>query len=347
MAENSNIEWTTHTFNPWRGCTKVSPGCAHCYAETGSHRNPGTLGVWGPNGTRVVAAESQWRKVEKWQEAAAFAQELMEAATPEQLKLIEPGSERCRVFCASLADVFEDWKGDMINAQGKRLWRDRIAQPNTYFPETPEGSFACLRPLTMDDVRERLFHLITHTPNLDWLLLTKRPENIAPMLWGKTDPKRTCPARNVWFGTSVENQATAVSRIPELLEIPARVRFLSMEPLLGPVTLGPFLRGINWVIIGGESGPHARSFNLDWARSIVKECQDAGVPVFVKQLGALIHARDGIDPLDQFPCPKGSPRSMGQGPDYFTMELKLLDSKGGDPLEWPEDLRVRQFPVTR
>lgn len=255
MAENSKIEWTHHTFNPWRGCTKVSDGCTNCYAETMSGRNPKTLGVWGKYGTRVVASESMWKQPLKWNAAA------------------EKAGERHRVFCASLADVFEG--------------RDTM----------PEASWDVI-----SEARVRLGWLIKETPNLDWLLLTKRPENVLSFeslgnFWspdGMPD--------NVWIGTSVENQEQADKRIPELLKIPAKVRFLSMEPLLGPVNLDrylfasgpdgepaprnePMLPCLHWVIVGGESGADARAVHPSWVESILDQCQSAEVPFFFKQWG--------------------------------------------------------------
>jgi protein gp37 len=256
MGENSKIEWTHHTFNPWRGCTKVSPGCAHCYAETLSHRNPATLGVWGDKGTRVVAAESYWRQPLKWDREARAA------------------GERRRVFCASLADVFED-------------------RPDLVAP------------------RVRLFHLINETPNLDWLLLTKRPENVRRFQGGAGVPRSWAESMppNVWIGTSVEDQERADERIPHLLAIPAAVRFLSIEPLLGPVDLRriPNLspdrcryfddvesltlngkvypsRRVHWVIVGGESGPKSRPMDRAWVLAIRDQCRAAGVPFFFKQM---------------------------------------------------------------
>jgi protein gp37 len=154
VAENSNIEWTTHTFNPWRGCTKVSAGCKHCYADTLAGRNPAVLGVWGPKGTRVVAAEKQWREPLGWDKKAKAA------------------GERHRVFCASLADVFEDWTGPMVDSTGMKLHADRRGMPIGDDGLTPGD-----RDMTMQDVRLRLFDLIDRTPNLDWQLLTKRPQN--------------------------------------------------------------------------------------------------------------------------------------------------------------------------
>lgn len=256
MGKDSKIQWTHHTYNPWRGCTRVSPGCDHCYAETMSARDPAVLGVWGPDGTRPVAAESYWRQPLRWDAAAA-----------------EVG-ERHRVFCASLADVFEG----------------RETMPAVAYPAIFEA-------------RLRLFGLIERTPRLDWLLLTKRPENVATLVPVSWLERFDGYPPNVWIGCTVENQEQAEARIPHLLRVPARVRFLSCEPLLGPVDLGiipdalyeagmPFSwnrvsdgRGIHWVICGGESGPKARPMHPDWARDLRDQCQAANVPYFFKQWG--------------------------------------------------------------
>lgn len=302
MAENSKIEWCHDTFNPWRGCQRVSEGCRNCYAETLSHRNPATLGTWGPNGkgTRVVATEAYWRKPLIWNKVAK-----------------ESGTRR-RVFCASLADVFEAWDGPMIAANGNRLWWCQGSMSNSPLPSTglPEGC----RFATMGDVRERLFDLIDATPYLDWLLLTKRPENIKNMLPPLHDTG-PCPVSdpdceggdgnrhdacepgirtNLWVGASVEDQATANERIPHLLQIPVKVRFLSCEPLLGPVDLfewksweiddaddemGYQTLPFQWVIAGGESGPNARPMHQDWARLLRDQCQATDVPFLFKQWG--------------------------------------------------------------
>ena len=278
MAENTRIEWCDHTFNPWRGCVKVSPGCDNCYAETQSKRNPAVLGEWGKRANRVAAADDYWRKPEKWEhEAPAF-----EAAH----------GRRQRVFCASLGDVFEN-RGDL---------------------EAP---------------RLRLLDLIRRTPSLDWLLLTKRPKNVMLLLghafaasseimddrgdWksGTTDDEielfrwlgawanDDVAPRNVWLGTSVEDQERADQRVPALLKVPAAVRFLSCEPLLGPVDLtrwlwekaGPEWAGrnpspdIGWVIAGGESGSGARPMHPDWVRSLRDQCEATLCPFLFKQWG--------------------------------------------------------------
>ncbi len=357
MAE-TKIEWADYTFNPWRGCQKVSPGCEHCYADTMSKRNPATLGVWGPMGTRVVAAESYWKLPERWNRAAAtgtchvclglgMAKQKRCPACNCTGKRGDGTPYRARVFCASLADVFENWTGAMMGTNGRQLW-----YADDGWTDEPGG-----RTLDMDHVRQRLFRLIDATPNLDWLILTKRPENIARMMGTFFVPipkpcadhveravatcsvcRRSEPPfyrPNVWLGTSVENQATADERIPHLLRVPAAVRFLSMEPLLGrvdlsrPVEVGrrrgledaglpprlaadvestfATLDGIDWTIAGGESGPNARPLHPDWVRSIRDQCQAAGVPLFVKQMGGVRDKRGDLDDL-------------------------------------PDDLRIRQFP---
>lgn len=256
MAENTKIQWTDSTFNPWRGCVKVSPGCAHCYAESQSKRNPAVLGVWGAGGTRVLAAEAQWREVEKWERRAR------ETGVPE------------RVFCASLADVFEDWPGQMTASAGHGI---------NVVTGIEGGAVTSRRPYTLSDARERLWGVIRSTPHLRWQLLTKRPENIVRFMphgdWS-----------NVWLGTTVETQEYAW-RLDALMEAPQRVpvRFCSAEPLLGHLNVSTSLGDagrINWVIIGGESGGGARDFDPDWARSLRDQCRAAGVACFVKQLGS-------------------------------------------------------------
>lgn len=282
MGAITNIEWCDHTFNAWRGCTKVSDGCKFCYAERQSKRNPKTLGIWGDNGSRVVGSESYWAQPLTWERWA-----------------LEAG-DRARVFAMSLADVFEK--------------RDELRAP-----------------------RLRLFDLIRRTPHLDWLLLSKRPENTRDLVTqAALDCRRsdeTCemlnawlggnPPPNVWLGTSVENHKV-LQRIEDLRDMPAVVRFLSIEPLLGPIPIRLDLKGIQWVIIGGESGPGARACYTNWIDDIVSECRRQDVAVFVKQLGANHRCID--DELGDIP-------------------IKLKDHKGGNIEEFPADLRIRQFPV--
>lgn len=284
MAENSNISWTDHSWSPWHGCAHAadSPGCLHCYAEAMSKRNPKTLGVWGPDGTRVLSAN--WGKPEKWQSQAAKE------------------GKRLKVF-PSICDPFEDYQGQMLNHKGERLWMFE-GQPLA-------GNLSGLEPYTMADARRELFRLIDATPNLDWLLLTKRPENIWRM-WEPTAAK-PLPDRpvglhesphpqyrpNVYLGTSVSTQADADRNIPELRKCRklCPVLFASAEPLLEPIDLRqahltrlpnwPAPTRVDWVIIGGESGLDRRPVPLAAITGLVDQCRAADVRCFVKQDAAL------------------------------------------------------------
>lgn len=298
MAADTKIEWCDHTFNPWIGCTKVSTaatcggGCDNCYAEVSTPaRVLRAKGVetWGPHAARHRTSPANWALPKRWndQHEAFFTQH----------------GRRQRVFCASLADVFDN------------------AAPASW--------------------RIDLFNLIAGTPNLDWLLLTKRIGNAHAMLdevAGRSFglPERTDwkPLPNVWLGATIVNQHEADRDIPKLLSTPAARHFLSMEPLLGPVDLrhltcgesevdalkpdtwedaierwrdtdedwieqfedwfdvnlsngptGPMHAGIDWVIVGGESGPGARPMHPDWASNLREQCQAAGVPLIFKQWG--------------------------------------------------------------
>ncbi len=315
MAENSEISWTNHTFNPWMGCTKVSPACKNCYAERDfDHRYKKVR--WGPNGTRVVTSEANWKKPLKWNSDYEKEFDLWDRHGRDT----EPG--RPRVFCASLADVFEDWDGEMHDHNGNVLVKE-FENSFEFIAASGNGDYL----VTMNDVRKRLFKMIDATPHLDWLLLTKRPENIR-RIWAaiENDPHSNGGnfgmghRKNVWLGTSVENQEQADKRIPELLKCRelASVLFLSCEPLLGPLKLHRLDNGgaeeyncltaevtqpwhnstfrvsdrepIDWVIAGGESGPNARPTHPDWFRSLRDQCAAAGVPFHFKQWGEWVHA---------------------------------------------------------
>lgn len=247
MGENSKIEWCLHTFNAWEGCEKVSPGCANCYAERRDKQYHGGE-HWGASGTRKMMSEVYWKKPVKWNREAECNCGAA-GCGGQECDFCAGGCVRPRVFCSSLADVFEN--------------RPELLEP-----------------------RRRLFDLINDTPNLDWLLLTKRPENVELLF---DDARRhfnwdeDMSVMNIWLGTSVENQKE-LWRIDELRKIPATIRFLSIEPLLED--LGKVdLTGIHLVIVGGESGPNARPMHPDWVRSLRDQCQAAGVPFFLKQWG--------------------------------------------------------------
>lgn len=284
MAEDTKIEWAHHTFNPWIGCAKIAPGCDNCYAEADFDKRRHVV-QWGAGQPRKRTAASTWAMPVRWN------------AEAERLGV------RYRVFCASLADVFDN--------------------------EVPV------------QWRRDLFDLIAATPHLDWLLVTKRIGN-ACRLYGEAylDSARVWPG-NVWIGATITSQDEADRDIPKLLQVPAAVRFLSMEPLLGPIDLthlndgkeineidclkpwtweqevdawrsssdtweedfsdwyygmevakaiGPMHNKIDWVIVGGESGPNARPMHPDWARSLRDQCAVAGVPFLFKQWGAWIPA---------------------------------------------------------
>lgn len=334
MSENTSIEWCDYSASPWEGCTMVSPGCAHCYAATRDMRHlHEKVDHWGKGAPRRIVLGYE-NKIRAWNRKAgihlsAWKRMLESGATEE--KLVADGflkPRRPTVF-ASVMDPFD--------------------------AEVPIEQFA------------NFARIIHENQNLIFLLLTKRPElfqaRIKDVLSSFLD--RRCydsgshgwlsdwrhGARtpfNVWVGTSVENQEWADKRIPELLQIPAVGRFLSVEPMLGPVQLGldridaecgffhskscvdfcdfacaghTISGGIDWVIFGGESGRGARPCSVDWIRAGVRQCREAGVSPFVKQLGA--------DPFFVAGC---------------EMNYRITHPKGGDPSEWPADLRVREFP---
>lgn len=295
MAETSNIAWTDSTFNPVIGCTKVSPGCDNCYAEELMDKRYGRV-EWGPHGDRVRT--KTWGDPIRWNDR--------------HNDFFKYHGRRRRVFCASLADVFDN------------QWDVKV--------------------------REDLWSLIRKCTNLDWQLLTKRPQNFKKMLppdWGDG-------WLHVWLGCTAENQEEAGRRVPILLNTPAAIRFISAEPLLGQIdftslpnsadlgegqrwlnALGDGRRGfvyettgdtcsvpgINWIIVGGESGKLARPFNMAAAALILEDCIKAGVPVFMKQLGAR--------------------------PEIDGVPFKTSHKKGDDIAKWPESMRVQQFPESR
>jgi protein gp37 len=222
MAAGSKIEWTDHTFNPWWGCTKVSQACRGCYAEAWAKRTG--FAVWGDDAPRRFFGDKHWAEPLKWNRDA------------------EKAGEQRRVFCASMADVFE-MRSDV----------------RTH--------------------RERLFDLIAATRALDWLLLTKRPENVrdmVPQSW-------LCgfwPDR-AWLGCTFDDKGP--ERMDTLCRLPASTRFVSVEPLLRETSLLPWLTHLDWVIVGGESGCKARPMRDEWVRSLRDQCAGAGVKFFFKQ----------------------------------------------------------------
>jgi protein gp37 len=249
LAESS-IEWTQHTWNPVTGCTKLSPGCKNCYAESMARRLK-AMGAAGYDGGFELALH------------------------PERLN--HPLSRRAPTtyFVNSMSDLFHD----------------RV--PDSFIDKVLD---VCLR-----------------SPQHTFQVLTKRAERLPGFF-----ESRLCPP-NVWLGVSVEDRRYGVPRIAELAKVKARVRFLSVEPLLEDVGALP-LRGIHWVIVGGESGPRARPMELAWAQSVLDQCRKAGVRAFMKQLGAR--------PIDA----NGDP-------------IQKRDRKGAAMQEWPRSIRIRQLPA--
>ena len=272
MAEHSTIEWTDSTFNPWMGCTRVSPACDDCYAARSTPAR--TLGVaWGPGEPRRRTSAATWALPKRWNDAHTefFAQH----------------GRRRRVFCASLADVFDN--------EVPTEWRDD------------------------------LWRLIEATPHLDWLLLTKRVGNVQHMVWPRW-MQAGFPA-HVRIGATMVNQPEVDRDARKLLALPACGHFVSYEPALEPIDLTPWLRpycdagsrphpdgggttcprcggaggcgGLSWVIAGGESGPRARPTHPDWFRSLRDQCAAAGVPFLFKQWGEWAE-QDGDKPTRTF-----------------------------------------------
>lgn len=292
----SKIEWTEKTWNPVRGCSLVSAGCKNCYAMKQAHRfsrkgqayeGLTELGPDGPRWTgKVMVVGEHLMDPYRW-------------------------SRPSKVFVNSMSDLFHE--------------------------DIPVSDLAYI------------FEVMRRTPQHAYQILTKRPERM--LRWMKVERFKYLDLApilpNVWLGVSVEDQKTADERIPLLLQTPAAVRWVSYEPALGPVDFKPYMppsgiwealknknkhwaksqiqrtiqnnwRWVDWIVVGGESGPGARPFDIAWARSTVEQCKAAGVPVFVKQ--------------------------MGNNLRISAVASVKLRNKGGDPAEWPEDLRVREYP---
>jgi protein gp37 len=353
MAENTKIEWADHTVNFWWGCAKISPACLHCYAERqDAHFHPGI--PWKDRFQGEKAFASHWGP-----DAPRLVR--LDAARKEALRYERQaveGGRRLRVFANSMADFFEDRRD-------------------------------------LDQARLEALEVIRLTPHLDWLILTKRPERILDLLkraetaapgsgqsdWFRNWLAGEAPA-NVWLGTTVEDQERADQRIPALLKVPAQVRFLSCEPLLGPVDLlrvlwpatghhvdvlrfgywdtawgfvnhgdmwDMFGHPIHWVICGGESGPKARPMHPVWARGLQDQCAQAGVPFLFKQWGAWA-------PVDE-PWKQNNPPLLRSGERWMNLSgghgfhgeavwrMRLMGSKAaGRLLDGREYLEYPEVP---
>lgn len=365
----TSIEWTRgddgskgETWNPVVGCTVLSAGCTNCYAMGVAHRGMRPE----HRGLTVLRGHG---KGPRWNGTVRFL--------PERLQ--EPFSWRKprRVFVNSMSDLFHEGVTD-----------EQIASVFGVMAGTPKHTYQIL---TKRLERARAF-LSRCAPALGWITHNGND----PISFGGdgviVGNDNAWPLPNVWLGASVEDQATADERIPVLLETPAAIRWVSYEPALGPVnfadialagapggrilkplvglTWGPTERGytviakgahLDWIVVGGESGPRARPFDVAWAASTIAQCRAAGVPVFCKQLGANVRTRnddnftiDEDPPDEDFP---GWPSHLANeervepiGRDAYQgapVRVRLRDRKGGDMSEWRTDLRVRQFPEVR
>lgn len=324
----TNIEWSDEVWNCVRGCSRVSAGCEQCYAEQVARRFAGP----GQPYEGLVRLDKSGRPKAQWNGIVRLVPDHL----GDPLRWRRPR----RVFVNSMSDLFHEALsfeeiaavfGIMSSAP------QHTFQVLTKRPERAREFFAWVANHATPDGREHgvcVAHAMELTP---W-----RPAGVEDFEWPAPLGGDPWPLRNVWIGVSVENQASADERIPVLLSLPAAVRWVSYEPALGPVDwrksgpestdalrfgappLDGWVRGLDWIVVGGESGPGARPFDLAWARSTIEQCRAAGVPVFMKQLGAA--PRWSVEP----PPPRWTERK----PDH----------KGGDPSEWPEDLRVREYP---
>lgn len=309
MSTNTSIEWTDATWNPVRGCSPVSPGCKRCYAEimAGRFCGPGKPfegfvqigknGNPGPHWTGKV--------------------ELIEKHLHDPLHWREPR----RIFVNSMSDLFHEALPD--EAIDGVFAVMALCPQHTFqvLTKRPERMRQWFREDRSGLIAHRLSNVVCRSEPVDRL-------NMKLYVW---------PLPNVWLGVSIEDQKTADERIPLLFQTPAAVRFVSYEPALGPVDFHKFLivgpeggwehqysrrQMLDWVIVGGESGPGARPFDIAWARSVIAQCKAAGVACFVKQMGAVVN--------DSTPA----------GPLFH----RFRNRKGGDWSEWPAYLRVREFP---
>lgn len=369
----TNIEWTDETWNPVVGCKKVAPGCAHCYAETMAKR----LAKMGQKQYAAVVNETGWNG--------------KAVTVPEALDKPLRWRKGRRIFVCSMSDLFHD---DVPFEYIAAVYGVMAACPQHTFQVLTKRPERMLEFMRWWQQPKAMFGLgasvhckvggVSVFPTPAYRALTDAEHG-----------KLQWPLPNVWHGTSIANQADADKNIPILLQVPSAVRFVSAEPLVGPVDLTPWPGNeviawghegrvgiaefevkpprLHWVIVGGESGPNARPCDVAWIRSIVEQCKAAGVACFVKQLGANIRDRNdvGFDadshryddipangdlagkPVQEHAWPDHVADGVEHNPDGVLEEyqgapvrVRLGDPKGGDPSEWPEDLRVREFPAT-
>ena len=355
MAGKTGIAWTDATWNPIRGCSRVSEGCRNCYAERVAWRHEHRFVEVSIDSARTTTqtVDGPYHGLVKrgptgpiWTGEVRFVQEALDLP----LRWKRPR----RIFVNSMSDLFhekvpDEWIAVIYGVMAASM--QHTFQVLTKRPDQRLRWWAWvavhggLGPfIRSQDGRDALRDFYRHGTRTE--VYRGRAHRSADDAWAMVLNAAACvgkgPLPNVWEGVSVEDQATADARIPVLLQTPASVRFVSYEPALGPVDFRPWLpgfawpegstRALNWLIIGGESGPHARPCDLAWIRSVVAQCKAAGTPCFVKQLGAHVMESRGE---------RGS-----DGPEGVTVisGMRYRDRKGADPSEWPDDLRVQEFP---
>jgi protein gp37 len=367
MSASTSIQWTDRTWNPVRGCSRVSAGCDNCYAMRQAHRfnTPSKRSPY--HGLTTIR-----RGKVDWAGVARFI--------PEQLGAPLKWRKPARVFVNSMSDLFHP---SLSNEEIAAVFGVMAACPQHTFQVLTKQPKRAAEWFKWAEAQPTHLHTLPSAPKL---VCAIKAQDVLGAHWTVPNAAQW-PLTNVWLGVSVEDQKTADDRVSLLLELPAAIRFVSYEPALGPVDFdlgrcdthdrefvafdgdsergeycsecaadgfsgelshghwldpsdedGPLNGGINWVIVGGESGPGARPCALEWLERIVGQCGTARVPVFVKQLGASV-----VSELRACETDEEAKRDFGFDSRWL-WRAGLKDRKGGDPSEWPEALRVRQFP---
>lgn len=310
MGVVTGISWTDSTWNPISGCSMVSKGCMNCYAEKIAARFS-----WAPDYSKHPGPYFGLVKDGKWNGQVDFSEHSL--LVP--LKWKKPR----RIFVNSMSDLFHENVPDE--------WIDKIF---AVMALAPRHTFQILtkRPKRMLE-----YFSAYHASVVELTRARLAIDRCSAEMNGGSFHGNGWPLPNVWLGVSVEDQETADERIPLLLQVPAAIRFVSYEPALAPVNFrlgiyqlvsggsqGISLVGLDWIIVGGESGPNARPFDFVWARQVISQCRASETKCFIKQLGSKARG------------------PLGQAPYSEAMNLK--DRAGADPSEWPKDLRVQEFP---
>lgn len=374
MSGQSSIEWTDATWNPTVGCSRVSEGCRHCYAERMAARIANAAMARLREGRELTATQAAYVKVVRWERGGKAPADHEDKALPKwngrveliPEKLSEPlrWTKPRRIFVNSMSDLFHE--GVSFEAIAAVLGVISAARWHTFQILTKRPEVALRFFAWMKEQRPKLASALVQAGGA-WPSTERAVEPVLCMYYANVHygvelPEDCCagvpwPLPNLELGTSVEDQPSADERIPRLLQCPAAAHVVSYEPALGPVNFCAVpdtatrpaifsaryspLGDLSGIFVGGESGPGARPLDVEWVRSTVRQCREANVPVFVKQLGA----RPFHGERDGFPHVQGDVTSPLTSPDGFgRYYVTLNDRKGGDMSEWPEDLRIRELP---